>query len=104
MTDQELLTAAAHAADMPYVWKQSARMMLGAHDSALFWNPLYDDGDTMRLVVRMHMTVLVSPDGWTDAACPMGPLCRVDHGDAPGVATRRAVVMAVAAMAEIKQP
>lgn len=67
MTDRELLELAAKAAELPPIeWGNPKR------DA---WNPLEDDGDAMRLVVRLKQLGLwkapminKSIDGWHEDA------------------------------------
>jgi hypothetical protein len=41
---------------------------------------------------------------WMSAVRPMGPVCRIEHGDDPMAATRRAIVMAATARVRRKPP
>jgi len=64
MTDRELLEAAAKAAGMSYVHDLGVL----SHDDFnefVCWNPLTDDGDALRLAVKLHMRF----DVWVEAAC-----------------------------------
>lgn len=92
MTDIELLKAAAKAAGLP--WDQ------WVEDGDDSWNPLADDGDALRLAVRLEMDVFVRAGRWSEAVCPMGPACKEPHGTDPTAATRRAIVRAAAAMSK----
>ena len=96
MTDRELLELAARAAGLVLdEWT-------GA-DGTLDWNPLHDDGDALRLAVKLNLCINfdVQPDGaevyvvaeWTDNPTEAEPLGR----DA-SAATRRAIVRAAAAI------
>jgi hypothetical protein len=80
MTDRELLEAAAKAAGID--------LLRGPY---ITWNPLTDDGDALRLAVRLNLTV---HKGF--AYTPTGKL--FDHRDYanPIAATRRAIVRAAA--------
>jgi hypothetical protein len=101
MPDRELLEAAAKAAGLVAhrycePWKAMAQYTL--HDGYFgpSWNPLTDDGDALRLAVRLGIHITNSGiDAWastlsTDAIEPLG-------GN-PYAATRRAIVRAAAAM------
>lgn len=111
MTDRELLERAARAAGYSVrwhvawechvfngEWSPDGRPML--HRQDMIWRPLHDDGEAMRLAVKLHFglsieagTVLVhSPAGVTVARAK-------DHGDDECAATRFAIVRAAAAMA-----
>ena len=59
MTDKELLEAAARAAGMP-AFASGATGLRVASDgckSGYIWNPLTDDGDALRLVVELMLTI-----------------------------------------------
>jgi hypothetical protein len=103
MTDRELLEAAARAAgiDGALTWTPGATPWLRVSEHlARPWNPLTDDGDALRLAVKLGI------DGWTlnvylysDEVAVYGPfenlLCK--HQSDPYAATRRAIVRAAAA-------
>ena len=98
-TDRELLTLAAKAAGI----KDTNSISAACRGERIWWNPLSDDGDALRLAVKLHMTV----------RCYMGNTCaqigvpgqqnayadEVDHAN-PCAATRRAIVRAAAAIGE----
>lgn len=68
MTDRELLEAAARAAGNGAVWY--AGLGMGIDTGAAFprlWNPLADDGDTLRLEVALKFTAAWEPmrGGWS---------------------------------------
>ncbi len=81
MTDREMLELAAKAAGMRIgfgedEWFQTQR----PGDVALYsgsskvhppppWNPLRDDGDALRLAVKLHMNLAMFPAGMVLAAC-----------------------------------
>jgi hypothetical protein len=102
--DRELLALAAKAAGYTF-----CRMCDNEADGALLfgvpgpWNPLDDDGDALRLIVRLRLDVLFGPvdvevtasqmpDG--DGVCPWSWFA-TEPGDA-NKATRRAIVQAAA--------
>lgn len=116
MTDRELLEKAAKAAGYGKVeWMVGTFGVERPHVrfddswSWTHWNPLTDDGDALRLAVKLNMDIGFDtlPDGaiaW--AALPWSDQwdegCRVMewlHKD-PCAATRRAIVRAAAAMSE----
>jgi len=91
MTDRELLEAAAKAAGLP--WDQ---WVIDGDDS---WNPLTDDGDALRLAVKLGLLI----DVWLQQkVCIAGNLgeevvdAKVEFGTDPYAATRRAIVRAAA--------
>ena len=60
MTDRELLEDAAKAAGIPAQWDCSERgMMMLTPDGidTMKWNPLADDGDALRLAVKLGLVV-----------------------------------------------
>jgi hypothetical protein len=97
MTDRELLEAAAKAAGIGggWDWPRGAKYPAFWRDgSGKAWQPLNDDGDALRLAVKLRI-VIEQGDGWSDA----GGWCTVyhsDHKDDPYAATRRAIVRAAA--------
>jgi len=102
MTDRELLEAAAKAVGYeatPHPERDG--LLLSQQDEATWWhwNPLADDGDALRLAVKLD--ILVAPAmGVTLAGPEMGKGEVMElHGSDPYAATRRAIVRAAAAMA-----
>ena len=109
MTDRELLELAAKAAEIStIIWTESPRSNgqtagciwngVGHGDTAKLWNPLTDDGDALRLAVRLHMSVL-SNETASWVATGMHQIVRAEEhhdGKDPYAATRRAVVRAAA--------
>ncbi len=97
MTDREELELAAKAAGI--AWSQEYQCYLGEPDVngvSVKWLPLTDDGDALRLAVRLRMTVKVTDYG---AAAYKGDLFRLvalDKATTVETATRRAIVMAAA--------
>jgi len=101
MTDRELLEAAARAAGLPAFWDDLAgRMRIVSDDCKSFftyWEPLTDDGDALRLAVKLKLCFGPNFDG--DLA-----VCFGDNGrnitEAFGAdhyaATRRAITRAAA--------
>jgi hypothetical protein len=80
-TDDELLALAAKA---------------GGIDTAKAWAPLADDGDALRLMVRLNISAGSSADAdiggasWADSDA--WTYCSVLHNGDAGAATRRAIV------------
>lgn len=109
MNDKELLESAARAAEISgsrdsdggYVYQQRGRNEPG-DVWVVKWNPLTDDGDALRLAVRLDLQVLIGqgPDGditWVRAPDELdfdGP--SEQHGADACAATRRAIVRAAA--------
>ncbi len=104
MTDRELLENAAKAAG--YTWVRGITDDGGwwhdHPDSARQWNPLTDDGDALRLAVKLGLIVCIMPDvAYTGIYLPAEfPGGKYDvgqhHDDDPYAATRRAIVRAAA--------
>ena len=103
MTDRELLKLAAKAAGIEYTeWHQKPAQIInyGNHlRETKFWNPLTDDGDALRLAVKLG----IDPEwgGFDVEVCREHSgarnFCYVEpHGSDPYAATRRAIVRAAA--------
>lgn len=98
MTDRELLDLAAKAAELrlgwgemdslgrigPYVWNEDGK-------TSRWWNPLTDDGDALRLAVKLKLDI-----GFLNGDVLV--LNVAEGGGDPYAATRRAIVRAAAAI------
>ena len=89
MTDKELLELAAKAAgyDETRVCIDELFWVLTDSDDWHPWNPLTDDGDALRLAVKLG---LLADDGYT------AMFCNALDKENPYAATRRAIVRAAA--------
>ena len=110
MTDKEMLEYAAKAAGVELVWHGDTDPWCYAEIApGIKWNPLTDDGDALRLAVRLGLHARQFPiiDDGFDAPLGMVEVWRVDDddpahveflrsGDDRLVATRRAIVRAAA--------
>ena len=110
MSDRELLEWAAKAVGKPGVhqnWKDecgnlSQGIAVNGAPGRLWWNPLTDDGDALRLAVDLRLTISYERYDDTDyvVATPphthQGYDCAVDQD--PRSATRRAIGRAAAAV------
>lgn len=67
----------------------------GGHD---WWNPLMDDGDALRLAVKLHMQVSITTESCRAETLPALGV-RVNDKDEMAAA-RRAIVLAAAAIGE----
>lgn len=90
MTDREQLELASKACGL-----EEAKMRIEFNQ----WNPLEDDGDALRLAVKLKIPIQF-PD-WTDVTRTWGSKDCLDafdepHGTDPLAATRRAIVRAAA--------
>ena len=104
MTDQELLEFAAKASGLKVLVRKSGYWMVEVHDRGMRgWNPFLDDGDALRLAVKLQMRVHVGTGATsiTTAATenhgrePVLAIVR-NVNDDPCAATRRAIVRAAA--------
>jgi hypothetical protein len=105
MTDRELLELAAKAAGIPcdkkgpYVERQEWQQWFGEPGRielvAVAWNPLTDDGDALRLAVKLHMALTFNKDGNCHAE-GLNEEYAVECMADSCAATRRAIVRAAA--------
>lgn len=113
MTDRELLELAAKAAGIEgeYEHRLTGHGIAFPNVSATLWNPLTDDGDALRLAVKLHIDIQSYQEsgnvhahskqflGYGTDGVPsyQDNECMTEHlGDAPMAATRRAIVRAAA--------
>lgn len=95
MTDKELLELAAKAAGINLQWMGGP---VAVRDGVVItaWNPLFDDGDALRLAVKLEINVLRSA-GEAGARHPsIKGWVIEDASRDPYAATRRAIVRAAA--------
>jgi hypothetical protein len=94
MTDRELLELAAKAS-----WGAMADQMIASG-----WDPLTDDGDALRLAVKLNMHVNVDGEEEYGKVTEVYVDPRTElsepHSTNPYAATRRAIVMAAAKVGE----
>ena len=102
MTDRELLELAAKAAGL----KEGIGGAFWTEDGGVF-DPLTDDGDALRLAVKLGFCVIVfarfdQPDVWVGYRHSEneGRNVAEELGNDPYAATRRAIVRAAAAIGE----
>lgn len=108
MTDRELLEQAAKAAGLKIIkWGKSDYYSHRDGEVAYVcatgqndpwgdeWQPLNDDGDALRLAVRVFLTVEVE-DGFTEVLTGIGMAITESHDGNALSATRRAIVRAAA--------
>jgi hypothetical protein len=99
MTDKELLELAAKAAGIEveddHVWVNSKHGMGGSWEK---WNPLTDDGDALRLAVKLGFLVDISLQRNESESGGNGAKYQVElhRNSDPYAATRRAIVRAAA--------
>lgn len=107
MTDRELLEAAAKAAGMS-AFASGATGLRVSHDgrrSGYIWNPLTDDGDALRLAVKLGIDISQFPvtekvEAWAHMSYGLGE----DYKGDPYAATRRAIVRAAAEIGKSINP
>lgn len=95
MTDREMLEAAAKAAGYDVEWQ--AGLETGWMVGGSWWNPLTDDGDALRLAVKLRLDVFFG----TNYVIARGSV-QTPTVDGPAAATRRAIVRAAAEIGRAK--
>lgn len=109
MTDRELLELAAKAAGIEIGWVDPVWNDPGAVPyihllGGRLWNPLIDDGDAMRLAVKLqkYYVEIKLGKGNNLVGCGVGPYwCEETTVDNPEAATRRAIVRAAAEIGKL---
>ena len=106
MTDKELLELAAKAAGFDVVFYNNECVGLGISDCKRDWpwNPLTDDGDALRLAVKLNIDLTFYPnpqiaEPWVEAATENDASDELLQPD-PYAATRRAITRAAAEIAK----
>ena len=99
MTDRELLEMAAKAAGVEITWALMGDTYAAWLPNELLWSPLNDDGDALRLAVKLNLSmdlfdkeILV---GYTTKSNQCDQVTETCSND-PYAATRRAIVRAAA--------
>lgn len=100
MTNKELLELAAKAAGLKvtnYDWQMGCRVI----DDGVYkdWNPLTDDGDALRLAVKLKLDLYLDT-GSSVADTPFGPTIVEKNNSNEYATTRCAIVRAAAAIGE----
>lgn len=112
MTDKELLELAANAAEIEWYGffggDKNACMYLDiGENDVVKWNPLTDDGDALRLAVKLGLTVQVGANVFVYSdpdfcdSTPCIEVCEIIGND-PYAATRRSIVRAAAEIGKTK--
>ncbi len=99
MNDRELLELAAKAAELSECGWMGPAFMYVKDNQFKDWNPLTDDGDALRLAVKLSIAPVFDPRFSMVHADPIGTVLdavSVDYGTDPYAATRRAIVRAAA--------
>jgi hypothetical protein len=90
LTDRELTERAAKAAGI-----KEYRVGDAVYPHEHIWNPLTDDGDALRLAVKLNLSIHQHQhrDGWVDVG-----IAKELTGTDAAAATRRAIVRAAASL------
>jgi len=106
MTDRELLEAAAKAGGFAYRWSEGLPFpqIKELGDGWLewnFWSPLTDDGDALRLAVKLSIPIVITKKNIGVKCGPVALRATVNSLRQCGELSflRRAIVRAAAAMA-----
>lgn len=102
LTDREILEACARASCTHYNIEEDGIVLFGEPTPSGFryWNPLEDDGDALRLAVRLNLLIQFNAKHvfvYDDKGAQLAFLGKKKD---PCAATRRAIVQAAAAMAQ----
>lgn len=95
MTDLKLLELAAKAVGLSFADQNVYYHGVYCND-ATWWNPLTDDGDALRLAVKLQMEVAIFEDECHTRCMEHGQRDWFDETGDPYAATRRAIVRAAA--------
>jgi hypothetical protein len=102
MTDREMLELAAKAAGIRLSGEWSSKERMWADTPESWWNPLTDDGDALRLAVKLCSSLQFTPpasgfDGFVQAWPTVGvEHVEEEYGSDANAATRRAIVRVAA--------
>jgi hypothetical protein len=92
MTDRDLLELAAKAAGM---WNDTDPWNGMLKSTGQYWNPLTDDGDALRLAVKLEMIITCAQKTSVYVGVQPNNILERQKND-PFAATRRAIVRAAA--------
>ena len=102
-SDRELLEMAAEAAGIEtHGWRATepygGYYVLPEKETGAYtlWNPLNDDGDALRLAVKLRLEIGFPTEKAVWAFGRTGRVCREINGPDPYASTRRAIVRATA--------
>lgn len=103
MDDDELLERAARAAGIEIKHESGGIFFYNEFDDV--WRPLADDGDALRLAVKLRLIVACDASPFIGVSAERHPAIHIVEGEKDGDAlasTRRAIVRAAAAIATAK--
>ena len=107
MSDKKMLELAAKAAGIDWFDDPAAKHGRGLNmKSGPFWNPLTDDGDALRLAVKLDLSIHTFYNDGVSSACSGVPYFvdeEVIHNGDPYAATRRAITRAAAEIGKEKK-
>lgn len=103
MSDREFLEFAAKAVGNDDVFAYNDHFLHARADDYHRWNPLTDDGDALRLVVKLKLNVICNSSGTVTVRAGKNPdvsevFIQLPTADDPYAATRRAITEAAAAI------
>ena len=101
MNDKALLELAAKAAGIElHHWCGDTFIRVSEYvdDAGGYWNPLLDDGDALRLAVKLRLELGFPKEYCVWSFGTNGVVCMEDPSNDPYAATRRAIVRAAAAI------
>jgi len=100
MNDRELIELAAKAASYGFQYSDDGRLFVSGIDGIGWkeWNPLEDDGDALRLAVKMNLVPYPPDKSDKRAVCRDYDCIYVDEPPSvdPYASTRRVIVRAAA--------
>jgi hypothetical protein len=101
MNDRELLALAAKAADCGVRWEvdYGCYSVPDERCGPRRWNPLTNDGDALRLAVKLRLKIVFFPKDVAAMLPDIGKSWAEFYESDPYAATRRAIVRAAAALA-----
>lgn len=102
MTDKELLELAAKAAGLQEYGFMGGSFVHIVDNTFEEWNPLTDDGDALRLAVKLEINIAMYAQRVKTYVDNLPRAHQGEFGADPYAATRRAIVRAAAAIGRMK--
>ena len=101
MTDHKLLALAAKAADLWDILEETEDgfEFMGSFE---IWNPLDNDGDALRLAVKLSLSIDTDHGESSVFQHDFDISCNEPHGSDADAATRRSIVRAAAEIGRMK--
>ena len=107
MTDRELLELAEKAAGYDYITETEGDVFAWKSCDCIEWNPLTNDGDALRLAVKLNLGIVFNFEFSEIAVVTSGDsewVYREKYASDPYAATRRAIVRAAAEIGKEMKP